>query len=106
MGADHRLARARHLGDILDLLEPLMRPAAARMSRGMDHLQAVDALLGGLGQCLIGGVAIEDGGAPPAGGGGESHGRNRPAAGRTTAKEGSGCQKASASAEPPTRRAS
>src|SRR5207237_4899915 len=32
MGADHRLARARHLGDILDLLEPLLRTPPNSMS--------------------------------------------------------------------------
>src|SRR5665213_286188 len=41
-------------------LEALMRLAAARMGGGVDHGEAVDALLGRVGQVVIGAVAIEE----------------------------------------------
>ena len=64
MRAHHRLARSRDLADILDLLEPLMRLAAARMGRGMDHRPPVDPLLGFLGQRVVGAIAVEERGRP------------------------------------------
>src|SRR5215204_1345997 len=85
VGADHRLARTRHFRYVRDVLETLMRLAAARMRRGVDHRQAVDAYFRVVGQRVVGGVAVEEVGR---------------AAGAST-NELSVCQNASPSPSPP-----